>query len=359
MNKEQLIFLHIPKTAGTTLRNIIYAQYGETRVAPIYPERTYIELEEFNQLTAARKDQADALIGHVGYGFHRRLSGNRPYRYATMLRHPIARCLSLYNHLKNRPVEGSDLSFKEILKSPIGSQFINGQSCLISEISSLDSKRKSKVLLETALKHIELDFALVGITERFNESLLLANHTLGWNLKPYVSLNTAKQWANNYTEELKNDKESMDLLHELNETDLLLYDSMNKRLTENLNELYPDAQARLLQCESLTAMEQTDVPKAVGNLGALQEKRIVGWAKLLNTDIPAEVGLIINEGEELIVYANIRREDLLHLHYAGRCGFLLKLPMGNWLKPGDKVSARILNAGGIPLQHSPKLFAND
>jgi len=361
MTKAQIIFLHIPKTAGSTLRNIVYGQYGETRVAPIYPNnKYYFKVTEFDQLTTARKDQADAVIGHIEYGFHNRLSENRPYRYATMLRDPISCCSSLYNHLKNHQYAGSDISLKELLKTGNGVQFNNVQSRVISAKMGLKMEEAPTGLLETAINHIERDFAFVGITERFNESLLLASHDLGWQLKPYISRNISSKWVNtiNYAEELKHDRESMDLLMELNEIDMRLYEYVNQRITENLCRLYPDLQVRLTKCASISTLSEPYVPKAVGNLGALQKRRIVGWAKLLETDIPAKIGITINDGQEFDVVADVRREDLLHLHYTGGCGFVLELPTDCWLKHGDEVSARIINAGGVPLHHSPKIFAD-
>ncbi len=357
MKKEQIIFLHIPKTAGTTLRNIVYAQHGETKVAPIYQDKWYIEIKEFSQLSDERKNQANVIMGHFFYGFHNKLSGNRPYRYATMLRNPIARCLSLYNHLNNKQAHNS-LSLQELLKTPTGSQFINGQSSLISGSHGFNFQKKSTELLKQALKNIESHFAFVGLTERFNESMLLAHHQLGWKLQPYETRNTAKQWPVNYAEELKNDKEAMDLLAELNQTDMLLYEYVETRFTDLLNEMYPDLQDRLSQFEESLGKQSTTA-KGIGNLGKLQESKIVGWAKLLHNDNPAKVGININDGEEMVANAVIRREDLIHLHYTGRCGFALKLSQGVRLKQGDRVSAYIINADNTPLNHSPRIFGEN
>jgi hypothetical protein len=354
MNKNQLIFLHIPKTAGTTLRNIVYAQYGEKKIAPIYPEKQYIETKEFDKYSPERKDQADVIIGHFKYGFHERLSGNRPYRYATMLRDPMARCLSLYNHLKNKPIYNS-LSFKELLQKPVGSQFINDQVLLLSGKYGLKFKRTSKDLLKIALENIENDFTFVGIAERFNESMLLARHQLHWKLHPYEIRNTGQQWPINYAEELQNNKEAMEMLLDLNDLDSRLYEYIDLRFSEILHEQILDWQDQLIQYKSVLSLQPSTVT-GVGNLSKLRENRIVGWAKLLRSDNPALIGITINNGEELAVLAEIRRENLLPIHYTGRCGFVLNLPSDHHLKKGDCVNARILNAGDTILRHSPRLF---
>lgn len=147
----------------------------------------------------------------------------------------------------------------------------------------------------------------------------------------------------------------MEMLAELNQTDTLLYEYVETRLTELLQELYPDLQDRLSQFEQCLC-EQSMPNKGVGNLGNLQPSKIVGWAKLLHNDNPAKVGVTINGGEEMVANAVIRREDLNHLHYTGRCGFALKLPKELHLKKGDKVDAYIINAENTPLNHSPRIY---
>ncbi|WP_448871328.1 sulfotransferase family 2 domain-containing protein [Desulfobulbus propionicus] len=243
MTKEQIIFLHIPKTAGTTLREIVYAQYAVDRITPIYRDERFMDMETFSQLPPEKKDAADIFIGHFAYGFHQHLSGNRPYKYATMLRHPIARGLSLYNHLKNLQFAGSEISFSELLKNK-GSQFRNNQSRYIAGWGT-------QKMLETAIQNIEKDFLFVGITERFNESLLLASHDLGWQLKPYKRRNvTSTMWATNYADQLRNDKESMQELQKLNTIDMQLYEYANKRFSQQIASHFPNAVEKLLHFEN-------------------------------------------------------------------------------------------------------------
>jgi hypothetical protein len=245
MANEQIIFLHIPKTAGTTLRNIIYAQYATDRIIPIYRDERFMDMETFSQLSPEQKDAADIFIGHFAYGFHQRLSGNRPYKYATMLRHPISRGLSLYNHLKNLQFAGSEISFWEILKSKRANQFQNSQTRHIAGWGS-------KELLDEAIDNIEKDFLFVGITERFNESLLLAGHDLGWRLQPYERRNvTSTMWAVNYADILRNEKESMQKLENLNTIDLQLYEYANKRFSQQIAFHFPNAIQQLLHFENL------------------------------------------------------------------------------------------------------------
>src|SRR5262249_40471330 len=47
--------------------------------------------------------------------------------------------------------------------------------------------------LETAKRNLDKYFALVGLTERFDETLALAKLLLGWKVQQYGSLNVTKQ----------------------------------------------------------------------------------------------------------------------------------------------------------------------
>lgn len=354
MKKVQTIFLDIPQPTETSLRTRVYAQYNEARIAPIYLGKRFITAKEFSQSSDERKDQADVIIGHISYGFHDKLSGNRPYRYATMLRDPIARCLALYTHLKNKP-ENYSFSLQELLNTQAARQFSNRQASIISGSDSLDFPKKSTELLKRALKNYENSFAFVGLHERPKESLLLAHHQLGWKIQPYETGDATKQYPVNYADELKNDKKAMELLTELNQTDALLYEYVETRMMDLLNDYYPDLQDRLSQFEK-SLCEHENRHQGVGNLGIFNKSRIVGWAKMLNTDNPATVCIIINDKLKYVVNAILKRDDLLNRYYTGKCGFEINLPKNRPLKKGDKISAHILNANNTPLNNSPRFY---
>ena len=48
-------------------------------------------------------------------------------------------------------------------------------------------------MLETAKRNLEAHFAWVGITERFDESLVLLGRTFGWRDVRYVSANVSRR----------------------------------------------------------------------------------------------------------------------------------------------------------------------
>ncbi len=81
-NERGLIFLHIPKTAGTTLRTIIDRQYPRHVICyfHLYPK----DRSEFFAMSDQRRRELRVLQGHIEFGFHRYISV--PVDYITLLR---------------------------------------------------------------------------------------------------------------------------------------------------------------------------------------------------------------------------------------------------------------------------------
>ena len=87
------LFLHIPKTAGTTLRSIVDQNLGPVNVLTYYNQNSR-QLQDNLDAYLTFKPNFRAIIGHFRFGFHKLL--NRPSTYITFLRHPVARTISQY-----------------------------------------------------------------------------------------------------------------------------------------------------------------------------------------------------------------------------------------------------------------------
>jgi hypothetical protein len=358
----QLVFLHVPKTAGTTIRGIAYAHYGEARIAPIYPgESMYLGIEEFASLPEALRDRADLVIGHVMFGFHRHLSGKRPFRYATMLRDPIRRCASLYDHFASIQFHGAAPALPGLLEGPEGIQFNNHQTRTLSGMPAPLGKCP-RAMLDKAKENIEQAFVFLGITELFEESLLLAGAALGWPLRPYETRNVSAQnpgWRLHQMTETA-EKTNLDRLEEMNSLDRELYDYARGRFLAQLQSTVPDWQVQLVNFRQRLANSPVSAMRAVGSLAPLQPNRVAGWSKLVGRDLPTRVRIEIAGRQPQTVPALLKRDDLraASVHFASACGFVLDLPADATLRQGDRV--RAFNADtGQELGNSPRILEEE
>jgi hypothetical protein len=91
-----LIFLHIPKTGGISLRDTLLASCQHDRVFRIlHPIDDHFKLAA---LAASDRAALQLVEGHMYYGAHELIP--RPCAYITILRDPIARIRSFYSYVR-------------------------------------------------------------------------------------------------------------------------------------------------------------------------------------------------------------------------------------------------------------------
>lgn len=86
------VFLHLPKTAGTSLNQLLNVAFPEGRISPP------LSSVALSADDAAQLDAYELITGHLSWSdVSRHLPGRRLF---TVLREPVSRCLSLYTFLK-------------------------------------------------------------------------------------------------------------------------------------------------------------------------------------------------------------------------------------------------------------------
>jgi hypothetical protein len=193
-----VVFVHIPKTAGGTVRAMLSATASGPKVIDSgnFFKGTDHALEKIGRkmrIAERATDQA-VVIGHVPYGAYRaRLPMEA--RYVTFLREPVDRVVShFYRHVMNwdgraKVRFGGVESLERALTDTHLPEISNLQPalnnlqtrCLCSDPEPLG--RLPESALEEAKDNLRR-FAFVGIQERFTESLALFQDTLGLTLTP-------------------------------------------------------------------------------------------------------------------------------------------------------------------------------
>jgi hypothetical protein len=193
--KEVILFIHIDKTAGQTLTGIIDEQYRVSEACKLKPPLTiesilhevpsgkafkigcyYDHLEAYLNRVPGGDETIHCIYGHIYFGAHRCLS--KPFTYMTMLRDPVDRVISHYYYLLAKHHFKTNVSFEDFIRLDVNrnvqTQYISGDPCPD---------------LQKAKEHLDAYFSVVGITERFDESLFLMKRQFGWQKAEYTNRN--------------------------------------------------------------------------------------------------------------------------------------------------------------------------
>lgn len=219
-----LIFVHIPKAAGSSLQDIIVRHYQGCRGFRFTgdPER----MAAFAALTQEERDGFDLLQGHVHFGLHTLLS--RPATYITMLRDPVDRVVSHYHfvaanasHYLHPQIGG--LSLHEYAVTRASHELDNDQVRWLCAADHFDVPvgRVSRAMVEEAKWNLANAFEVVGLMERFDESLSCLAAAFGWR---NVAAPTRKN-ANRHRPALQEvPQATLDSIRRINRYDVELYE---------------------------------------------------------------------------------------------------------------------------------------
>lgn len=222
-----LIFLHIPKTAGTTLNLLLENYYQPAESYATFPNRMHPDgsLEGFRELSQEKVDQLKLLTGHMGFGLHERFS--RPVIYTTLLRDPVGRVVSQYlNAMRNRDstvypmIQAGHMDLKEFGRYYAASNMDNLQTRMIA--GNWEKKgvgRCDEAMLAKARDNLQRYFPVVGLNERFDEFYLLLCRQMGWRPHFYVRYNQAPRARS----AVELDSETRAVIEGYNEFDMALY----------------------------------------------------------------------------------------------------------------------------------------
>ena len=198
-----VIFLHIGKTAGWTLRQILYRNVRPDRVMRVRPPadrpRGFLNdepLRAFAALPEEERARPRLIVSHMIFGIHE--SVPRPSTYITLLREPVNRTISQYRHVlrtKHHRLHAAAVSGELTLERYVcGGEALevdNGQSRALAGDASTPFGECTDAVLDAALRNLDRHVSVAGLTERFDETLIMLGAEFGWHNLYYVRANTA------------------------------------------------------------------------------------------------------------------------------------------------------------------------
>jgi hypothetical protein len=231
-------FLHIPKTAGSTLRAVFKRNYGSG--FNLIPGN-----DPINGLATARAadnwESKELIWLHGDWK-----SCDKDAGILTMLREPMARMESFYFYVKSQP----DHYLHEFCKGSDAIQFFeqaetleirNGQCRILAGYGGYhgmnagsNASISDQDLLEEARTNLFDNAIAYGLQSRFVDSLMIFEKRLDW--KKGIKFKTVNKRAKDYKASSLSQKE-LDCIKQLNAQDIALYQEAEQRFHERFEEV--------------------------------------------------------------------------------------------------------------------------
>lgn len=234
--RQVVVFGHIPKTAGSTFKTILWRQYRTREVFfSMHPDRHADRFARLGQALADGTSPVRVVVTHAGYGVHDLLPAGNDYPAITFLREPIDRVISGYYMFLRQGKIPPDLSLEDFVRTVpkpgwnMQTSFLSGYflACHL-EGRQPDAAAFDAAMLDRAKENLARH-AVVGLTERFDETLLLLRETFGWERRNLLYYRT--NVGRNRKPRRQVSDEALAVVREHNALDLELY-AFARRLFE-------------------------------------------------------------------------------------------------------------------------------
>lgn len=279
------VFVHIPKTAGSSLRQIIDQNYG--------PNNQFMFLgnyKEYKEVLETPNDfipkDVNIIHGHHPFGLGDKLADLEISNYFSFLRAPIDRVISEYFFAFQQ-----DSGFHPFIKNRKLSfcEFFNGDIKVLKNpmtrwIAGIHPREQTNLsdeqILEQAKRNVEGRIKFIGFTEFFDESILILSKELGLTNPFYIRQNVSDKPANIKKIILKDDV-CEGLLGHINLDDEL-YGFALKLFRKKLLEQPPIFWEALSEYKKINKKLNEDNHKLAGQIYTAGRKTSVDTRKYLN-----------------------------------------------------------------------------
>jgi hypothetical protein len=272
---ERLYFLHIQKTAGTTFYFTLDEKFDPEQICPARFWRQFLRIAKRD---SRQLRQYRLFRGHFGYAVPQFFK--RPTTCVTVLRDPIKRSISHFQHIEREPkdrrhkiVAANHMDLAAFAEHPeTRLSILNLQTRSIAfdlglkelkkirgfaaqgVIGTLQPERSDDELLAIAQQRLD-EFPFVGIVERFQDSLFLLSYVFGWYpIRQVRQLNKAPD--KKATPDLS--PELLETLTDLNRLDIQLYDQAKQRFDDHYRQMVADLWQRYGDRPSDPVPDQVD-----------------------------------------------------------------------------------------------------
>jgi len=226
---ETVIFTHIPKTAGTSIKESVF-----------YPNLNVYEYKGIRDLVF-KFEKVEFLDGHCPYGVHKYTSSIKNPRYFTTLRDPVSRCLSFYYNTltwnKHRGYDDANnknvIGFYEIpeYQNEMARRLAGPWANKIGSSFDLNETVLGDIVFLNAKRNLNLKYEAVGFTSRFEETVNCFAGRLGVEKEEPV-----ERYQSVPGRRRKSDLSDLEIekIRSLNRVDVRIYNYAQKRFGDKL-----------------------------------------------------------------------------------------------------------------------------
>jgi Sulfotransferase family len=194
------VFLHIPKTAGLSIRHALAERYNPCWSVSVTVDG---DMPRVWTMPEWKFHRCAYYAGHFGMETVRRVTAEK--FVFTFLREPFDRVLSHYYYFKREdiPIQGAKLAKKlplldylkcddpavrDSMEDRQARQLIESEDALERRVLTMAADPKTRAAAAIMMLG---EFDIVGLTERFNESLDIISHAIGVKLTAHRDNQTA------------------------------------------------------------------------------------------------------------------------------------------------------------------------
>lgn len=257
---DRLLFLHIPKAAGSTLHSVVSRQFKRSQQLLYHEAR---DPQKLSTLPLQQLNDLRLLRGHFTYGCHERLAQGT-FEYFTMLRDPVDRIISLYRYIlrnPNTPLYNKWVKNKYTLTELMESKEFPVVNDSMVRMLTGDFETPYGCIteehLEKAFSNIDRHFPLIGIQERFDEFVLELGDRYGWRFLVYRSHRVADR--NKKSISVERNDQLIEAIKKYNRMDQLLYEEIKRRKEIYYESLGTGFASRVVRFKKINAIAERAV----------------------------------------------------------------------------------------------------
>ena len=232
------VFLHIPKTARSSIRNMLTKQYASEELLRVYePSECASGLSEISKKV---NESTRCISGHISYGIHEHITPD--CQYFTMIRDPVSRAISQY--VFTRRQDPSSHPLKEVIlyaRQNSILDFLENYPSLsnvhIRVLSGMNSS--SEDAIRSAKNNVITGKIKFGLQEDFFRSVYYLFKNAGLKGPQFV-------WSKNTNStQVKYDQKTIEGIREYCKLDVELYNDLKVIYYNHLNSWISDSTSTL------------------------------------------------------------------------------------------------------------------